>query len=271
MFYNARWDDPSLGRFAQADTIVPGGVQGLDRYAYVNSNPMNATDPSGHRCAGESEECLDENGKTINGSWVGDIPFMFTGLPVSGITWTQWFGPTKEAFGRVFCKECDHNIYSYSQSWHAAIDLGASAGTVVYSTTNQSGVVLYIASGNPGDSVYVQYGDVIVIYQHIVASVESGQTIEPGDAIGTIIYQQNSNGSDNSHLHLEVRSADQSIIYNPLKFMPENVKDSLLSPSFVEPDEFCNGYALRPDDPLSYIDTEIIHYGPSLWKGSVCE
>ena len=27
MFYNARWYDPSLGMFAQADTIVPGGAQ----------------------------------------------------------------------------------------------------------------------------------------------------------------------------------------------------------------------------------------------------
>lgn len=32
--------DPSLGRMAQADTIVPGGVQGLDRYAYVNNSPL---------------------------------------------------------------------------------------------------------------------------------------------------------------------------------------------------------------------------------------
>ncbi|MBN8579664.1 MAG: RHS repeat-associated core domain-containing protein [Anaerolineae bacterium] len=48
MFYNARWYDPSLGRFAQADTMVPGGVQGLDRYAYVNNSPMNFVDPSGH-------------------------------------------------------------------------------------------------------------------------------------------------------------------------------------------------------------------------------
>jgi RHS repeat-associated protein len=50
MFYNARWYDPALGRFAQADTIVPAGVQGLDRYAYVNNSPMNFTDPSGHIC-----------------------------------------------------------------------------------------------------------------------------------------------------------------------------------------------------------------------------
>jgi RHS repeat-associated protein len=49
MFYNARFYDPQVGRFAQADSIVPGGVQGLDRYAYVGNNPVNYTDPSGHR------------------------------------------------------------------------------------------------------------------------------------------------------------------------------------------------------------------------------
>ncbi|MFZ5821554.1 MAG: RHS repeat-associated core domain-containing protein, partial [Chloroflexota bacterium] len=48
MFYNARWYDPSLGRMAQADTIVPGGVQGLDRYAYVNNSPVYYIDPTGH-------------------------------------------------------------------------------------------------------------------------------------------------------------------------------------------------------------------------------
>ncbi len=51
-FYNARWYDGSLGRFTQADTIIPGGVQGLDRYAYVSNNPVVYNDPSGH-----SEEC----------------------------------------------------------------------------------------------------------------------------------------------------------------------------------------------------------------------
>jgi len=48
MFYNARWYDPALGRFAQADSVVPSGVQGLDRYAYVNNSPLLYTDPSGH-------------------------------------------------------------------------------------------------------------------------------------------------------------------------------------------------------------------------------
>ncbi|MBI4738406.1 hypothetical protein HY772_02385 [Candidatus Woesearchaeota archaeon] len=75
MFYNARWlrsvpvtewrgYDPSLGRFAQADIIVPTqtqGVQAWDRYAYANNNPVRYTDPSGHRvddgCSGESGGC----------------------------------------------------------------------------------------------------------------------------------------------------------------------------------------------------------------------
>ncbi len=48
MYYNARWYDPALGRFAQADSIVPAGVQGYDRYAYVRNNPLRYTDPSGH-------------------------------------------------------------------------------------------------------------------------------------------------------------------------------------------------------------------------------
>ncbi|MBI5822914.1 MAG: RHS repeat-associated core domain-containing protein, partial [Chloroflexi bacterium] len=48
LFYKARWMDPQLGRFVQADSIVPGGVQGLDRYAYVNNSPVVYVDPSGH-------------------------------------------------------------------------------------------------------------------------------------------------------------------------------------------------------------------------------
>jgi len=49
-FYNARYYDHTLGRFVQADTIVPdpANPQSLNRYAYVLSNPLRYTDPSGH-------------------------------------------------------------------------------------------------------------------------------------------------------------------------------------------------------------------------------
>jgi RHS repeat-associated protein len=49
-FYNARWYDPSLSRFAQADTIVPGAgnPQAYNRYSYVLNNPVRYVDPTGH-------------------------------------------------------------------------------------------------------------------------------------------------------------------------------------------------------------------------------
>ena len=50
----ARQYDPALGRFLQADTIVPdpGNPQSLNRYSYTLGNPLRYTDPSGHRCEG---------------------------------------------------------------------------------------------------------------------------------------------------------------------------------------------------------------------------
>jgi RHS repeat-associated protein len=48
-FYNARWYDSSLTRFAQADTIVPGvgNPDAWDRYSYTFNNPVRYTDSSG--------------------------------------------------------------------------------------------------------------------------------------------------------------------------------------------------------------------------------
>jgi len=42
---------PEIGRFISPDTIVPepGNPQSYNRYAYVRNNPMNFTDPTGHR------------------------------------------------------------------------------------------------------------------------------------------------------------------------------------------------------------------------------
>ena len=44
MYYGARWYDPVIGRFIQADTIVPepGNPQALNRYSYVLGNPLTS-------------------------------------------------------------------------------------------------------------------------------------------------------------------------------------------------------------------------------------
>jgi RHS repeat-associated protein len=50
LFYNARYYDGALGRFIQADTIVPNpsDPQSLNRYSYVRNNALKYIDPSGH-------------------------------------------------------------------------------------------------------------------------------------------------------------------------------------------------------------------------------
>jgi RHS repeat-associated protein len=49
IYLHARYYDPVLGRFLQADTLDPTvpGV-GVNRYAYAGNSPVMASDPSGH-------------------------------------------------------------------------------------------------------------------------------------------------------------------------------------------------------------------------------
>jgi RHS repeat-associated protein len=93
--YGARWYDPSIGRFIQADTIVPqpGNPQSLNRYSYALNNPMRYTDPTGMIAEDEQEEaqsilerlwgtfkakiyldCGYKNGEWLEGLWeLGDL------------------------------------------------------------------------------------------------------------------------------------------------------------------------------------------------------
>ena len=60
MFYNARYYDPVARNFVSPDTIIPdpASMLGWNRYAYVNNNPINANDPTGH--------CLKSNGLQLD-------------------------------------------------------------------------------------------------------------------------------------------------------------------------------------------------------------
>ena len=53
--YGARFYNADLGRFVQADSIVPnpGNPQDLNRYSYADNNPIRYSDPTGH-CVGEA-------------------------------------------------------------------------------------------------------------------------------------------------------------------------------------------------------------------------
>jgi len=59
MYYGARYYDAAIGRFVQADTIVPnaGNPQALNRYAYTLNNPVRYTDPTGYHEDCDSGPC----------------------------------------------------------------------------------------------------------------------------------------------------------------------------------------------------------------------
>ncbi len=59
--------DAALGRFVQADTIVPNPAdpQALNRYSYVNNRPLLYADPTGH-CGELSIECPKERERDIS-------------------------------------------------------------------------------------------------------------------------------------------------------------------------------------------------------------
>jgi hypothetical protein len=89
---NARMYDPALGRFTSADTIIPPGLQGLDRYAYVNNAPVMYVDPSGH-CSvnkGSFDGAYDCTAKDINSATMKQRQGWFAGL-ISTTGRPEWF------------------------------------------------------------------------------------------------------------------------------------------------------------------------------------
>jgi len=49
-YYGARYYDPEIARFTQADSIIPDPAdpQAFNRYSYARNNPIKYTDPTGH-------------------------------------------------------------------------------------------------------------------------------------------------------------------------------------------------------------------------------
>ena len=62
-YYVARWYDPQISHFVQADSLIPqpGNAGDWDRYAYVLWNPINFNDPTGHQVCTEEGYCFDGN------------------------------------------------------------------------------------------------------------------------------------------------------------------------------------------------------------------
>jgi RHS repeat-associated protein len=102
LYYHARYYDPVLVRFVSADTIVPGAgaltvapsdataaaawatggggarnPQELNRYSYVNNNPLRYTDPTGH--------CVEIVSCTLEGAAAGTVVAPGVGTAVGAV------------------------------------------------------------------------------------------------------------------------------------------------------------------------------------------
>ena len=74
MYYDARYYDPDLGRFLQADTYLDG----MNRYTYCGNNPVRYVDPTGN-----DFEIPNGNGETITVESIydenGDLDYIDAG------------------------------------------------------------------------------------------------------------------------------------------------------------------------------------------------
>ncbi|ABQ25362.1 YD repeat protein [Geotalea uraniireducens Rf4] len=84
--YNARLYYPEIGRFITADTIVPdyANPQSLNRYAYVQNNPMNYVDPTGHEDIYILRDVFElsniQTGPSLADTFIEDLPGDANGL-----------------------------------------------------------------------------------------------------------------------------------------------------------------------------------------------
>jgi RHS repeat-associated protein len=93
----ARWYDPSIGLWTQPDTIVPNPMDplSLNRFAFVEGNPLTNRDPSGHGCEEGEPVTSGENALTAGcaagvdetgGAWIDG---QFTEVD-DGINMEEW-------------------------------------------------------------------------------------------------------------------------------------------------------------------------------------
>ncbi len=85
--------DPILGRFAQADTIIPqpGNPLAWDRYAYTYNNPINFSDPSGHMIdCREDGDCHHESNAQLRERYIYSSDTGFSGADMHKLfVWYQ--------------------------------------------------------------------------------------------------------------------------------------------------------------------------------------
>ena len=215
MYYNARFYDPSIGRFLTADTIVPDptNAQSFNRYAYVHNNPIKYTDPTGHGLddpygnegAGNGGNVGTTEGKEDRGN---DGENRGPAAPsIAGPKPTQphispTYGPITSLYGLRFAP------WNGVISFHAGLDFGASGGYGSPCIATADGTVVgtrtdSVKGSTKPNSVTTDHGDGTGSSQaHCdpTGYVERGDTVTQGQQTGEI---DNSGFTTGAHSHFQ--------------------------------------------------------------------
>ena len=242
-YYNARYYDPWLGRFVQADTVVPelGNPQDWNRFSYAANSPLRYLDPTGHWWAESADNPIFDPANVPQNAPQETPQFALPIDPneVEGISGT---------YGQI-------EGYGYL---HAGIDFNvkneAEGVAAVYAT--HPGTVAYVRDagldgwgGGYGNAVWIKYEDpergtlyIGSLHMYDTPSVSVGQEVKPGDQIGIV---GNTGGSTGAHLHLEVRTreawSDKGNKPKPGRCCPDSDDTDALHRDFVDPESIYPG------------------------------
>ena len=133
---NGRIYDPALGRFLQADPYVQSGsdLQGLNRYAYVLNNPLNAVDPSGYEATGLSAWLADFIIRSIIASFIETFRHAISNMGGGGST--------------EFAGSLSNGLIAGATPWGFTSATGASHPSPPLGGTLNRGAVMNIARGD---------------------------------------------------------------------------------------------------------------------------
>lgn len=159
-YAKARYYNNHLGRFMSVDPVGgnPGSSQSWNAYAYVQNNPLNATDPSGM-------DCTPEDGWT--GCDASDCPLGICLSSNSGIgsssgsfTWngiTFNWSSSGDLSGSQYWAMINNTIYLYMNP-----GIGGGGGPKIYQASQWSAPIPSQAAGPSGcteNSIYCQMMD----------------------------------------------------------------------------------------------------------------
>ena len=193
--YGARWYDPVLGRFVQADTIVPspGKPQDFNRYSYVLNNPLKYTDPTGHAYCGDQYDpyCMETTDEWIaydsrEMHFLDDVPTSYVRIFIkySGTGWERGRGSAGVGVDTNAILSHNHQVGSWG-------DASSIEGVKII---NHNGDVFTFGQGefvfdeviDSGLSIFVFNDDVMTASD--AALLGDADALKAGDSVQQYVY-----------------------------------------------------------------------------------